>query len=267
MKTPDSRLGPQERLFLASMAGKGKRIISYQEGLPYWKSTQQTRKALSRLENKGWLRRLERGVYLLIPLEAGPEGQWSEDPLLIATQLVSEGAVAYWSAMHYWTMTAQVPRTVFVQTTSRRYLPRTEILGVRYQFVTVKKSRFFGILTRTSDGMAFRITDREKTLVDACDRPDLSGGILQVAKALKSSEQVDWRILSTYLDRFGSGAVYKRLGFLVETLDVSIPDKKGMLAEWQSKLTEGISWLEPGAERAGPVITRWRMRVNVAGLE
>jgi predicted transcriptional regulator of viral defense system len=38
--------------------------------------------------------------------------------------------------------------------------------------------------------MSFKITDREKTLIDACDRPDLSGGILQIAQALRSMEQI-----------------------------------------------------------------------------
>ena len=267
MKTSRSMLGPQERIFLTSMARNGKRIISYEDSLHYWKSVQLVRKALSRLESNGWLRRLKRGLYLLIPLEAGPEGQWSEDPLVIATQLVPEGAVAYWSAMRYWNMTEQVPRTIFVQTTSRRFLPKQEILGVRYQFVVVKNNRFFGILTRMNNGMPIQITDREKTLVDACDRPDLNGGVMQIAQAIKSLDVIDWDKLNSYLERFGSGAVYKRLGYLIEHLDISIPNKRSMLMEWHSNLTEGISWLEPAGEHNGPVKTRWRIRVNVAGLE
>ena len=89
-----TRLGPQERLFLTTLASEGKRIIHFADALPYWSTAHQTRKALSRLERKGWLKRLERGVYLLIPLEAGPEGKWSEDPLVIAAQLVPGGAAS-----------------------------------------------------------------------------------------------------------------------------------------------------------------------------
>ena len=262
-----NRLGPRERLFLTSVASEGKRIINFEEALPYWSSAHQTRKALSRLENKGWLQRLERGLYLLIPLEAGPGGNWSEDPLVIATQLVPEGAAAYWSALHYWNLTEQVPRTIFVQNVTRRFSARSEILGVRYQFVTIKQERFFGILTQTSNGLTFRITDREKTIVDSLARPELCGGMLLVAKALRSTGEVDWNRLNTYLERFGSGAVYKRLGYLIERLGIDIPNGGQMLAEWRGKLTQGIAWLEPGGNPNGPVKIRWGIRVNLQDLE
>jgi predicted transcriptional regulator of viral defense system len=263
----NTRLGHQERLFLTSIAAEGKRIIHFADALPYWTSAHQTRKALSRLERKGWLRRLERGLYLLIPLEAGPDGKWSEDPLVIANQLVPDGATAYWSALHYWNMTEQVPRTVFVQTVARRNTPYSEILGVRYKFVTIKQNRFFGILSQTVDGMAFNITDREKTIVDSLARPDLSGGIMLLADSLGSVNGVDWHKLDNYLERFGSGAVYKRLGYLIEHLDVYIPNRHHLLTGWLGRLTHGIAWLEPGGDRTGPVKTRWRIRVNVKGLE
>ena len=264
MSQPSSVLGPIERSFLTSMASSGKRVFRYEEAVPYWASTRQARKALSRLVKKGWLKRLRRGLYLLIPLEAGLEGNWSEDPLVIATQIVPEGAVSYWTALHYWNMTEQIPRTVFVQICDGSYLPKTRILGVRYRFVMVKEERCFGVLTRTSDGMMIRIADREKTLVDSLDRPDLSGGILLIAEALKSTRNVDWNKLDSYLDRFGSGAIYKRLGYLAEYLNIALPPD--LLLEWQDKLTEGIAWLEPGGMSDGPIKTRWRLRVNVDGL-
>jgi predicted transcriptional regulator of viral defense system len=267
MENTSTRLGPQERLFVTSLAGAGKRVVHLTDALPYWSTAHQTRKALSRLERKGWLHRLERGVYLLIPLEAGPEGKWSEDPLVIAAQLVPGGAAAYWSALHYWNLTEQVPRTVFVQTINRRNKPLSEIMGVHYRFVTIKKERFFGNLSRTANGSSFRVTDREKTIIDSTDRPALSGGINLLAESLRSADQVNWEKLNAYLERFGSGAVYKRLGYLVEHLELEIPNKELILDQWRSSLTQGIAWLEPGGEKTGPVRTRWRTRVNVKGLE
>lgn len=267
MANTSTRLGPQERLLLTSLAGEGMRILHFEQALPYWSTAHQTRKALSRLERKGWLRRLERGIYLIIPLEAGPEGKWSEDPLVIAAQLVPEGAAAYWSALHYWNLTEQVPRTVFIQTTTRRNTPNSEILGVHYQFVTIKQERYFGIRSQTANGMPFRITDREKTIIDCLDRSELSGGISLLAESLASADEMDWGKLNGYLERFDSGAVYKRLGYLVERLNLKIPNRELILAEWQSRLTQGIAWLEPGGNQNGPVKTRWRVRVNVKGLE
>ncbi len=266
MTNTASTLGPQERLFLTSLAGQDKRVFRFQEALPFWASAHQTRKALSRLMKKGWITRLERGLYLIIPLEAGPEGKWSDDPLLIGTQLVSGGAIAYWTSAHYWHMTEQVPRTVFVQSNTRRNPAQENIMGVRYQFVTVKPSRFFGIQMQTSGGMSFGITDREKTLIDACARPDLCGGVLQIAQMLQSVDIIDWEKLDGYLERFNSGAIYKRLGYLLEHLDIPMPNREIRLKAWEKRLSQGIAWLEPGGEQSGPVVTRWRIRVNNPGL-
>ena len=38
--------------------------------------------------DKGWLARIERGRYLIVPLEAGPDRVWTEDALVIASYLV-----------------------------------------------------------------------------------------------------------------------------------------------------------------------------------
>jgi predicted transcriptional regulator of viral defense system len=260
-------LGPREHEFLTSMAGKGKRIFRIEDAVAYWRSNHLARKALSRLESKGWLKRIERGLYLLVPLEAGPEGLWSEDAMVIAAQLAPQGTIAYWTALHYWGMTDQVSQTVFIQTAHRRNRNRVTILGVRYHFIVVIDRKMFGEVTQTSDGMPFRVTDREKTLVDAFDRPDLCGGIRQVAEALKSDEPLDWQKMDDYLNLLGSGAVYKRLGYLVEMLDIPVPDRPARLKRWRNALTQGIALLEPRADRIGPIDTSWRTRINVKALE
>lgn len=251
------------RRFLAAMAGQGKHVFRLEDAIPYWSSPHMARKALSRLVRRGWLKRLERGLYLIVPLDAGPTGQWSEDPLVIATQLAPEGAVSYWTALHYWGMTEQIPRTILIQTIRRRYKARDTILGVRYQFVVIVERKLFGVVTQIRDGLPIRITDREKTLIDALDRPDLCGGIVQVIEVLTSLEPLDWEKVDSYLDSLDSGAIYKRMGYLVEELDIGIPDQNRLLVKWKKRITKGIALLEPGLENSGPIDTRWRVRINV----
>jgi len=267
MSKKRSKLAPTARRFLAAMAEENKRVFSLEEAIPYWSSPHMVRKALSRLERNGWLERLERGVYLIVPLEAGPQGRWSEDPLAIAAQIAPKGAIGYWTALHYWGMTEQIPRTTFVQITRRRSQPRVTILGMRFQFIMVVDRKFFGEVQQTSDGLPFRITDREKSIVDACDRPDLSGGALQIAQALQSVETIDWRKLDAYLMRMDSGAIYKRLGYLVDSLELPIPDREERLNRWREAITKGIATLDPGGDNNGRIDTFWRIRVNVATLE
>jgi hypothetical protein len=93
---------------------------------------------------------------------------------------------------------------MFVQST-RRKRP-VEVLGIRFRFVTVSQARFFGVARRTLDGKAITVTNREKTLLDAAARPDLSGGIAQLAQALRAAyPEVDWGRLDDYLTRWVAG--------------------------------------------------------------
>jgi predicted transcriptional regulator of viral defense system len=202
---------------------------------------------------------------MIVPLEAGPDRTWTESALVIAPHLIEPAAVAYWSALHYWHMTEQISRTVFVQSTSRKHQREKEILGVPYRFVTVVESKFFGVAKRTLRGQSVYVTDREKTLVDAADRPDLSGGIAQLAQALRAAwNDLDMQRLDEYLDRWPTGSPLKRIGYLVETLDLPFPDREKQLTRWRHSLSSGIVALEPGhTADEGRIATRWRLRINV----
>lgn len=258
-------LSAREAEFLTRFASEGRRIFTTDQAREFWGDAAYTGNILGRLEKGGWLYRLERGVYMIVPLEAGPERVWSESALVIASYLVQPAAVAYWSALHYWQMTEQVPHTVFVQSTSRKHQRTKEVLGVTYRFVTVAPARFFGVVRRTFNGQPFYVTDREKTLVDAADRPELSGGAAQLAQALRAGwQELDWSRLDEYLARWPGGGPLKRLGYLVESLALPLPDREKRLARWREKVTTGIIALEPGLDGEGRIVTRWGVRVNVA---
>lgn len=262
-----TKLGPKARQFLATMAGADQRLFRAQDAATFWSTRKTASDALSRLVHDGWLERLERGLYLIVPLEAGPERKWTEDPKVIASKLAPEGAAAYWTALHHWGMTEQVPRTTFVQTRKRKHRSRITVLGVRYEFIIITRWKFFGVAQQWSDGAEFRITDREKTVLDALDRPDLCGGLPVVAGALADSDGLDWDRLDQYLKRLDSGAIYKRLGYLVETLEVPVRDISSRLAGWRAQCSKGVALLDARGPRKGPIDTRWRVRINLSGLE
>ena len=258
-------LSKQETEFLATFFEKGKTIFAFPDALEFWVSPDATMNALGRLVKNRWLSRLENGLYMIIPLEAGPERQWSENALIIASHLVSPGAVAYWSALRFWNMTEQLPRVQFIQTTKRKR--SVSIQGVDYRFVTVSEKRFFGTVSRQIEGQSINVTDREKTLIDAADRPDLSGGIVQLSEAMSTAQdQIDWEKLTEYLEKWGGGAAAKRLGYVLEFLGLPIPNRELILSKWQSMISKGISPLEPGSPKAGPTLVRWQLQINVPSL-
>ena len=75
---------------------------------------------------------------------------------------------------------------------------------------------------------------------------------------------MDWERATGYLRRFRSGAVVKRLGFLVESMRLSHPPVPAVLDQWQGLLTAGISPLDPSSPRdRHRIATRWRIGVNL----
>ena len=246
-------LSKSESEFLATFSAKRKTIFTFPDAREFWGSPNATMNALGRLVKNRWLFRLENGLYMIIPLEAGPEREWSENALIIASHLVSPGAIAYWSALRFWNMTEQLPRVQFIQTTKRKR--SLSIQGVDYRFITVSGKRFFGLVSRQIEGQSINVTDLEKTLIDASDRPELSGGIVQLAEAMSTaSSQIDWEKLTEYLKKWGGGAVAKRLGYVLEFLALPIANRDLILRKWQSMISKGISPLEPGSPKVGPTL-------------
>lgn len=192
-----TKSGPKAREFLATMAGADRRLFRAEDAAKFWSSRKTTSDALSRLVDDGWLERIERGLYLFVPLEPGPQRKWTQDPKIIASQLAPEGAAAYWTALHHWGMTEQVPRIIFAQTRKRKRRAWLIVLNVRCEFIIIGL-KFFGVVWQWSDGAEFRITDREKTMVDALDRPDPCGGLSVVAGALARTDDLNWDRLDEY---------------------------------------------------------------------
>jgi predicted transcriptional regulator of viral defense system len=257
-------LSSDESVFLTTLAGRGRTIFTVEDAYAHWGDENRARVHLHELANKGWIERLERGKYIIIPLEAGPEREWSENPFIIASQLAEPAAVAYWTALHHWQFTEQVPRITYVQTTSRKFQSRKTVLGTAYQFVTVTERKFFGHKREFIGHQSYRITNPEKTLLDCLDRPDLAGGIPEVGKALRQTDRIRWAELGNYIERMGSGAVVKRLGFLVERSNIPFPEREEHLARWREHLTSGLAKLDPSSPReAHRIDTRWGVRVNL----
>ncbi len=254
---------------LSELAARGRSIFELSDFAEVLRTDRvRAKKLLYQLRQSGWIAQITRGKYLIIPLEAGPEATWSEDAMVIACHLAEPASVAYWSACHYWGWTEQIPHTVFVQTTQRKMRTTQRVLGVQYRFVRVHPRKFFGHLRRSTERGTFTITDREKTLVDALDHPELCGGIRLVAEMLPAAEHIDWDKVEKYLEHMGSGAIYKRLGFLAERLGtrLALPDREKRLAGWRSRLTGGYAPLDPQGPPGGEIDGRWRVRVNVPSL-
>ncbi len=208
---------------------------------------------LSRLEKRGWIERIEKGKYMIIPLGA-EKGKYTLHEFVIGAMLVKPYAFAYWSALHFYGLTEQIPNTVFVQTTARKKNQNLKIFGVDYRIVKIKQSKFFAVRKEWIEGTPINITDKEKTIVDCLDKPQHCGGIVEVAKALRSGN-FDNDKLKMYAEKIGNSGVVRRLGFLCEFLEIEI--------NLPRIETKNYLYLDPTMPEKGDKNAKWRLVVNL----
>ncbi len=218
-----------------------------------------TRQFLERLQRKGWIRRIKSGKFALIPLSSGETRTPQLHEFLVAMELVSPAAIAYWSALNHHGMTEQIPRTVFVQTDHPVRRPPKEALGITFKIVSVRPKKFFGTVTDWINEQPFSITDKEKTIIDGLDLPKYVGGIGEIAKALAQSwQELNEEKLREYAVKIGNTAVGKRLGFLMEALGLGNPE----ILRKTLSFGAGFSPLDPTLPKRGKHSRRWGLLIN-----
>lgn len=264
MMTQIRTLGPTEARLLNRLAASGHAVFATDQARAVLNSgNQDINKILYQLTRKRWLLRLEKGKYLILPLEAGMEGLYSIHEFVIAAHLVHPGAIAYASALSFHALSDLLPQAVLVATTRRKADVTIEELGVRIRFITIRAHKFFGLQTVMIEDQPIQITTPSKTLVDGLDHPELSGGIVELAQGLSRYAQVgaDWAQLTADARRLGNRTVFKRLGYLSETLALDIGE---WVRRWKTEISPGETALDPRYGRQGPYRADWNLRVNVS---
>ncbi len=252
-------LGRVEVRFLAKVATKPTFSIEDTRRFLGLEHNGTTPQFLDRLQKKGWIRRIKRGKFAVIPLSSGDQRSPQLHEFLVAMELVVPAAIAYWSALNHHGMTEQIPRTVFVATDHPVRRPPKEALGITFKVVSVSPQKFFGIITDWINEQLFSVTDKEKTIIDGLDLPKYVGGVGEIAKALAQSwEELNEEKLCEYAVKIGNTAVGKRLGFLMEALGLGNPDTLRRILS----LGAGFSPLDPTLPRKGKHSRRWGLLIN-----
>jgi len=218
---------------------------------------------LRMLAERGWLVRARHGLYTPVPLDAATPADWIDDPWLIAAKLYPTGYVGGWSACEHWGLTDQLFRELLVFTPDRS-APRRAVAGVTpIRVKVVKPDKVFGVRAVWRRSVRLGVSDPTRTLVDLLDDPAVGGGIRHTAEVLAAylaSNHRDDALLLGYAERLGNRTVFKRLGYIAETLELG---GRGIVDACRSRISRGVSLLDPSAGARGPIVTRWNLRINV----
>lgn len=256
-------LGPASAELLLRLSAEGKTIFSIADAQAITNKTYEATAALlSRLVRKRWLVRLVPGKYLIVPLEAGLESIPMADRYVIAREVLGSLPyyVSHYSAMELHQMTTQPVNVVYV-TVPRQRASRT-IAGVEYRFVYAGQRSFWGWeAIWVTDQEQVQVSDLEKTLLDGAVRPELCGGLAELARGLwLRKDDLDEDRFVAYVQRLGHQAAAKRIGFLLETYGLGHPET---IAALRSFITPRYTLLDPTLLDRGPYRARWRLRVNL----
>ncbi|MCM8794560.1 MAG: type IV toxin-antitoxin system AbiEi family antitoxin domain-containing protein [Candidatus Omnitrophica bacterium] len=228
------------------------------------------RQALHHLARSGWVVRLRKGLYALSSAVPGVSVLHEFE---IAMALVSPAAVSHWSALHHHGLTEQLPRRVFVLTTTEATVPRPR--GKRagmadkgypvgetvYRFVQVKPERFFGVEEIWVGEARVKVTDPERTLLDGLLMPRYCGDFAEVLHAFQvRAEKLDMDRIIGYTLRMDAAAA-KRLGWILEQQGVDTARLEPLLAI----PIKGYRVLDPTGPRRGPCDRRWMIQENLPG--
>lgn len=219
---------------------------------------------LFRLVKKGKLVRIKRALFCI--QSAGTKDSKNGYPhnwYLIAKALAENKPyfVSYYSAMRLHGMTGESIQTIFVSCNKQLRIPQT--LRIPIRFVTIPKTRFWGLEEKwvTNEEKVWT-TGLERTFIDALDRLDLSGGITEVARGLwLVKKEISGSQLVNTAKRFDSSAVAKRLGFLMEILNLgSAKDREGLRRFALS--SQSYVLFDPTLKKRGRYLHAWRLCLN-----
>ena len=219
-------------------------------------SYEHLRVLVQRLETKGWLTSLGKGVYLRLPASAAVGGKvYLEDPFKVALKLF-RGYLAFQSALNIHGLSEYEPFTIYVATRNKS---ETVALLKQYEIRAITfRSRYAGY--ETKDGYA--VSTVAKTFFDCFFHPHYAGGYPEVLKALHSCETIDWQEFLKYVKEFASDNLCQKVGYLFSLLaktDYKVP--KAVVSCLKSRVN--VKTRLDAKRAGGKLVQEWQLYDNI----
>jgi len=220
------------------------------------------RELLSDMTKRGLLMRLKAGVYYIIPYEQNPEN-FMPDWHLIAEHLVNDAQyyIGYYSALQIHNLITQPSLKEQIVVSKQIRPSEIKIKDISFQFIYHNEKHFFGAKKIWVDSFnKVLCSDLEKTFIDCLFKPEYAGGIVEVAKAIYTTkDKIKYDTLLEYAKKFDSQAVIKRLGFILEILNINTH----IIGELQLMKTASYVVLDTELPKLGKRISRWSIQQNL----
>jgi predicted transcriptional regulator of viral defense system len=234
-----------------------------------YSSNRRSQEALLRYHlSQGNLRRVRRGLYAVVPPGATREDH-SVDPYLVAAKLAEDAVLAYHTALEFHGKAYTVFDRYVVQ--SRRALRPTTFDQLHFEGVPFPKplrdagQEFFATKLADRQGVDVRVAQVERALVDALDRPKLSGGWEEVWRSLELVEYFDLDLILAYVNLLDNATTTAKVGFYLEQHAEALWVEEKHLAKLRKRRPKQPHYLVRG--RSGKLVSAWNLVVPPEVLE
>lgn len=249
---------------LSYFNGQNKACFGYREAFKALPNSKEStlRELLSDMAKRGLLMRLKDGVYYIIPYEANAE-TFMPDWHLIAEHIVNDTQhyIGYYSALQIHNLITQPSLKEQIVVSKQLRPSEIKIKDIPFHFIYHNEKHFFGAKKIWIDNFnKVLCSDLEKTFIDCLFKPNYAGGIVEIARAIYvSKDKIKYDILLDYSKRFGSQAVIKRLGLLLELLEI----KTNITSELKKLKTISYITLDTELPKTGKYNARWSVLQNI----
>ena len=227
-------LGPVSANLISSLYFRGKTIFSVADvenitGLKGNAAIDLT----SELIKRNIIARIKRGKYIIIPQEIGENASYVGNWYVAAREIVNSPNyyISYYSAMEIHNMVTHPVTRIFVTTPKQEYKKQRIAGNTTFEFIYMNAKYIWGIrnfwVTKSEQ---VRVSDIERTIIDCLYRPKYCGGILEIVKGLWiQREKIDFVKILNYALKFKKVVVIKRLGYILESLNLRDANYLGKL--------------------------------------
>lgn len=167
------------------------------------------------LSRAGWLRRLKKGLYLVIDTITA-RSEIDVSLMSIANALVAGSYVSLAHALNYYQLFDQYSTTVVSVTVkgNKKYL----FDGYTFRYSKVRQDMYFGFTEKTINGKRVRLAEAEKALIDYLYLDKSFGSASLVFEKLRDHHQeLDINTLQNYAIKSGI-TMQRKIGFLLDAL-------------------------------------------------
>jgi len=195
---------------------------------------------LERVAERGLLKRIERGKYAFE----------DENPLLTASNLIFPSYISFISALNYYGLTTQIPKTIFVVCLQQK--KEIKLNDCEIKFIKFNRKKFFGYKKEKINEKFLFIGETEKIIADSLFFPKYCP-LSEVLFALENAE-LSTEKLVFYSSKMSRVAL-KRLGYLMELANKDV----SMLKD---KIDLKYDLLNPSLAPKGEKNKKWKLIIN-----